>query len=276
VKEACDKKEAEERAKARKECEAARARGEKAADGRLRVEAPYPDGPRAGVMRLLDKALATEEAEPPMCDLYWAPTTEARMREPTGVHLLTADSANAEEKGEGTRLPPPPILSLVAHDKYSLGLLIEKHIEFYKITETKSGDIIESEVALPEAFVNAYMAYRDSSLPKVWSIATMPIVLPNGEILAKDGLDRKRKILLRIDPGIKGLVPQDKVTGAEIVEAMNFLTDEWLCDVQTDYAGKCVLISMALSVLQLGLFRERPMYSVRAGKTTVTNTVSCA
>jgi hypothetical protein len=280
VKEACDKLAADERARVRKEREAQRARGEKAADGRVRCEAPYPDGPRTEVMRLLDKALTTEEAEPPMRDLYWAPT-EARMRAPTGVHLLTAESANAEEEGEVKRLPPPPVLSLVPHDKYSLGLLIEKYVEFYKIIEMKNGDTMEVAVALAEAFVNAFLAYRNSKLPRVWTIATMPIVLPNGEILATDGLDRKRKILSRIDPGIRELLPQGKITGAEIVEAMNFLTDEWLCDVQTEYAGKCVLISMALSILQRALFSARPMYNVTAGKaeggkTTATNMVSCA
>jgi hypothetical protein len=47
VNEACDKLEAEARAEKRKEREAARARGEKAADGRVRCEAPHADGPRA-------------------------------------------------------------------------------------------------------------------------------------------------------------------------------------------------------------------------------------
>ena len=254
---------------------------EKAIDGRPRVEAPRRDGPRLEIMRLLDKVLLTDEAEPPMRDLYWAPT-EARLREPVGVHLLTADTTNAEDDGnDATRLPAPPQLSLIAHDKHSLGLVIEKHIEFYKVKKTKSGDEIEITVALAEQFINAYLAYRDSQPPRVWTIATMPLVLPNGEILSTNGLDRKRKILFRIDPGLVELLPQGKITGAEIVEAMNFLTEEWLCDVQTDYAGKCVLISMTLSIVQRALFRELPAYSVPAGKaeggkTTAINMVSCA
>jgi hypothetical protein len=247
---------------------------------RPRILAPYPDGPRAGVMRLLDKMLTTDEAEPPMRDLYWA-LTEARLMEPGGVHLLTAESANAEGGDSGTRLPAPPVLSLIPHDKHSLGLLIEKCVEFYKVIKTKSGDEVEVTVALPQPFIEAYMAYRDSKLPRVWSIATMPIILPNGEILATDGLDRKRKVLFRIDPGIRELLPRGEITDDDIVKAMNYLTDEWLCDVLTNYAGKCVLISMAESVLQRAQFRERPAFNVKAGKpeggkTTALTMVSCA
>jgi hypothetical protein len=232
-------------------------------------------------MRLLDRTLTTEEPEPPMRDPYWA-LTEPRMSEPVGVHLLTADTVNADDDGDSAkRLPPPPILSLIAHDKYSLGLLIEKHIEFYKIIKTKSGDEVEVTVALPQPFIEAYLAYRDSKLPRVWTIATMPMVLPNGKILATNGLDRKSKILFRIEPGIVELLPKGEITDADILAAMNFLTDEWLCDVLTDYAGKCVLISMAMSILQRSLFRERPCFNVTAGKaeggkTTVVNMVALA
>ena len=31
---------------------------------------------------------------------------------------------------------------------------------------------------------------------------------------------------------------------------MQFLCDEWLCDVATDYAGKCVVIACALTVIE--------------------------
>lgn len=271
--------------KAREEAREASAAGAapvaKVAGVRPRILAPYPDGPRAGVMRLLDKMLTTDEAEPPMRDLYWA-LTEPRMSAPVGVHLLTSESANAEEEaGCVKRLPPPPILSLIPHEKYSLGLLIEKHVEFYKLIEKKNGDIIEVTVALPQPFIEAYLAYRDSNLPRVWTIATMPMVLPNGKILATNGLDRKSKILFHIEPGIVELLPKGEITDADILAAMNFLADEWLCDVLTDYDGKCVLISMAMSILQRTLFRERPCFSVTAGKaeggkTTAVNMVCLA
>lgn len=61
-------------------------------------------------------------------------------------------------------------------------------------------------------------------------------------------------------------MPDDRIPGAAIEEAMRFLTDQWLVDVQTDYAGKCVLIALALSVLERELLRERPAFFVAAGK----------
>jgi hypothetical protein len=47
---------------------------------------------------------------------------------------------------------------------------------------------------------------------------------------------------------------------------MSFLTDEWLCDVQTDYIGKCVLIAFALTVLERAELDDRPAFWVTAGK----------
>ncbi|MFO1125758.1 MAG: hypothetical protein U1E25_11035 [Methylocystis sp.] len=37
---------------------------------------------------------------------------------------------------------------------------------------------------------------------------TMPIMLPNGELLATNGLDKKRKIVFRIEPDIVKLLPK--------------------------------------------------------------------
>ena len=45
-----------------------------------------------------------------------------------------------------------------------------------------------------------------------------------------------------------------------------FLTDEWLCDVATDYPGKCSLISAALTVIERSLLSDRPTFWVTAGR----------
>ena len=95
---------------------------------------------------------------------------------------------------------------------------------------------------------------------------TMPIVLPDGKLLASNGLDRKLKTVFCIDPGIADLLPKGVISKSQIIEAMRFLTDEWLVDVPTDYAGKCTLIAVALSVLERQLLSERPAFFVTAGK----------
>ena len=47
---------------------------------------------------------------------------------------------------------------------------------------------------------------------------------------------------------------------------MKYLTDEWLCDVATDYAGKCTIIAAALTIIQRSLLDSRPTFFVTAGR----------
>ena len=77
------------------------------------------------------------------------------------------------------------------------------------------------------------------------------------------------------------LLPNGFPDDEAIVKAINFLADEWLCDVQTDFAGKCVLIALALSILERALFADRPVFWVTAGKrgggkTTTLNMIATA
>ena len=62
---------------------------------------------------------------------------------------------------------------------------------------------------------------------------------------------------------------------------MRFLTDEWLCDVETNYAGKCTLIAIALTIIERLLLPERPAFFITAGqrgggKTTALHMISIA
>jgi hypothetical protein len=47
---------------------------------------------------------------------------------------------------------------------------------------------------------------------------------------------------------------------------MKFLCDEWLCDVATDYVGKCVIIAAALTLIERSLLPDRPAFFVTAGR----------
>jgi hypothetical protein len=62
---------------------------------------------------------------------------------------------------------------------------------------------------------------------------------------------------------------------------MRFLADEWLADVATDYAGKCTLIALALTIIERAALSERPAFFAVAGqrgsgKTTVIHMISMA
>ena len=162
-----------------------------------------------------------------------------------------------------TRLPAPAMPLLTPHDEYSMAHLIERHIEFYKLDQ----DGNERSVALDPVFVRHYMKFRDLKLPVVTAIVTSPLVLPDGTLLATQGLDRQRGIIFRLQPELIALLPDVKdCTAASVAEAMRFLTDEWLLDVATDYEGKCILIASALTILERAVLPERPAFFVTAGQ----------
>ena len=119
---------------------------------------------------------------------------------------------------------------------------------------------------LPTPFVRHYMNRDDNVLPTVVAIATPPIVLADGRLLAPEGLDRERGIIFKIQKELRAIMPErGRLHGEAVREAMRFLCDEWLCDVATDYAGKCSIIAAALTMIERSLLPERPAFFVTAG-----------
>jgi hypothetical protein len=126
------------------------------------------------------------------------------------------------------------------------------------------------------------LKYHRSKLPRVHAVLTMPLVLPDGTLLATNGLDRKRRAVFRIEDELLAFIPKaQECTGAAVEGAFDFLADEWLCDVATDLEGKCVLIALALTVIERVLLPGRPNFFVTAGmrgggKTTVLKMIALA
>jgi hypothetical protein len=141
--------------------------------------------------------------------------------------------------------------------------MIEKYIEFFK--EDEDGN--RRSVQLPTKFVRHFMKRDDGDLPTVVAIATAPIVLADGVLLAPDGLDRDRGIQFIIQKELRAIIPQRKdCTPERVKAAMEFLCDEWLVDVATDYIGKCTIISATLSLIERSLLDQRPAFFVTAGR----------
>jgi hypothetical protein len=141
--------------------------------------------------------------------------------------------------------------------------LIERHIDF--IEADKNG--ATRSVALDPTFVRHYMKWRDSKLPVVSGIVTTPLVLPDGMLLATQGLDRQRGLIFRLQPELLALLPDpEDCTDTAVAKALQFLTNEWLVDVACDYAGKCVLIASALTIIERFVLAERPAFFVTAGQ----------
>jgi len=112
-----------------------------------------------------------------------------------------------------------------------------------------------------------WLKYRQSTLPTVRAVVTMPLVLPGGELLGGDGLDRERSVVFRIDPALSKYIPERVAcTAAAVGKAYAYLADKWLTDVASDREGKAVLIAYALSIIERILFPERPTFYVTAGQ----------
>jgi hypothetical protein len=141
--------------------------------------------------------------------------------------------------------------------------LIERYINFY--TEDHNGN--RRPVHLPTPFVRHFMRRHDGALSTVVAIATAPIVLADGVLLAPEDLDRERGIQFIIQDELRAIVPQRQdCTPGRVKAAMQFLCHEWLVDVAADYIGKCIIIAAALTLIERSLLDQRPAFFVTAGR----------
>ena len=228
-------------------------------DPRPAVQAPAIDAPWLPQMQLLDDVLGSvDAAEPPMRNSEGM-LTQCRMRTPTAMYAFTSNAANGEEGEKNAKLPPPNQHLLTVLSEPESAELIERHIDFI--------DGTGRSVHLAQPFVRHYMQRNGGALPIVRAIATLPLVLTNGGVLAEPGLNRECGIVFRLEPGIVALMPSPEDCGNdEVAAAMHFLCEEWLVDVATTYAGKCILIASALTIIERTLFPDRPAFFVTAGR----------
>ena len=241
-------------------------------DPRPRIEAPFPDAPWLPVMAALNAVLGASTAlEPPFRDIEGY-LCHVRERSIASLHLLTSASANgAPLPDDPPPAPPQPLITRL--DETAGSEVIERHIEFFK----KTADGGKIPVHLAGSFVRHFLRRDDEALPRATAVLTLPIVTVRGELLAGRGLDRRLGVVFRIPEAVMATLPDRKEIGpSRVAAAMHFLTDEWLADVQTDYQGKCVLIALALSLIERALFPERPAFFITAakrgsGKTTLAN-----
>jgi hypothetical protein len=158
-----------------------------------------------------------------------------------------------------TSLPVPEQWTLCKLTDREVAEEIEKLIDFVD----ESG----RSVHLPMEFVRHYTTRHDGVLPTVVAIATLPIVLADGGVLGEErGFDEMRGISFIIPREVMALLPEGAVTDEAVAREMTFLTDKWLGDVATDYAGKCVIIAIALSIIERSLLDSRPTFFVTAGR----------
>jgi hypothetical protein len=244
----------EERAKAERHRRAA-AR----TDCRIQLPVPLYDAEWLPVMANINEVLGAATAdEPPMRDIYGY-ITEVRVRRIPDMHALTMGDANHEE-GDDAPLPPPERPLLTRLDEPAVAELIERYIEH----DDEEGRAVH----LPTTFVRHYRQREDGALPILSAVATLPIVLSDGTILGgMRGLDRRRGIVFRVPAELLAMLPTcAECTPDSVRLALQFLMDEWLVDVATDFTGKCILIAAALTLIERSILPERPVYFITAGR----------
>jgi hypothetical protein len=228
-------------------------------DPRPLIPAPSPDAPWLPNMQILNDVLGTStDSEPPARDIDGV-VAQVNVRRMPNMHALTPLGSNQAETKE-TRLPAPEQPVLARLDETMLAELIERHIEYV--------DPAGQPVHLPGQFVRHFLKRPDDdALPIIAAIATLPIVLADGSLLATPGLHRQRGIVFRVPEALLSILPtRAQCDDAAVRAAFKFLTDDWLVDVATDFAGKCVLIAAALTLIERSLLPDRPVFFVTAGR----------
>jgi hypothetical protein len=158
-----------------------------------------------------------------------------------------------------TSLPRPEQWVIKRMSIEQLAEVIERHIDFVD----KDG----RSVHLPTKFVRHYLKRDDGVLPTVVAVSTPPLVFADRGVWSEDKFDRLRGIDFRIQPEVAACVPKPgSVTDDAVLYAMTFLTEEWLVDVATDYTGKCIIIAIALTLIERSLLDQRPAFFVTAGR----------
>ncbi|MCW1988683.1 hypothetical protein [Bradyrhizobium diazoefficiens] len=230
-------------------------------DARIVRPLPYANEELLPTVTLIDDVLAKDDSpEPPMRNANGVPV-RIDEKEPWALHLLTSGSANATARpDELMKAPTQPVITELTAS--SLQMLIEKYLRWEKVC--KDGPIYFAATPLP--FIKAFFDYADSEMPVVRGINQAPLVTATGRVIDGNGLDRALGVVHRIDPALRACLPAGKPTDNEARVALEFLMREWLVDVALDDAGKCVVIVLAITLLQRALLPERPAFFVTAGQ----------
>lgn len=256
-----------------------------ACESRPTYPLPPADAERGPIIRLVDDALAADlSEEPPMRDASGA-LVAVRMREPWGLHLLTATGSNAEARPDAgvesedfsQSAPPEPLIDALS--AVQVGLLVEEHICFEKEATAKRPSYA---AALQAGYIEALMQMgAESAMPIIRAINTAPLVARNGNVMTGVGLDRQTGLFHHIEPLLRDCVPTTIPTEEEVREALYWLLNVWLVDVNADITTKLLALMLCLSMVERVLLKERPGWFITAGhrgggKTTLINMLTTA
>ncbi len=252
------KDQAERQQKRRARQEAERKMAERT-DPRPFLPAPRADAPWLPEMEILEDVLGNSKAiRPPMRNINGASTAVLRRMIPT-MHAFRDANLDEQTAPDAGKIPPPEQYVIVELTDMEHAELIERHIEHH--------DANSDPVHLPSEFVKHHRVRSESKLPLIVSVATMPIVFYDGRIIAPDGLERSIGTVFEIQKELRAIIPApEDCTPDAAKKALNSLCDEWLVDVNAEYATKCIIVALAMTLIERLLLSDRPAYFVTAGR----------
>jgi hypothetical protein len=246
-------------------------------DPRPQIERPGEDMPVIELMIEMDRILG-EGDRPVMSGLEGEPIYIVKERSPNLFQIMDDNADPA-----APRRPADPGFILKRHDRWTLLQAIEQRIDFIQYTKT---DV--RSVRLYDEYADHYLRWR-GSLPFVKTVMTTPLVMQAASAAEKpqlympaNGIDRPLEVYFEISDTIRAAMPQpEECTLQAAQQALLFLTDTWLVDVQVTFADKCVLLASVLQTLERSLLTERFAYLLTsgirgAGKTTCITMLSLA
>ncbi len=241
-------------------------------DPRVALPAPAASAELTDVVTQIDEILGNVVADIPPFRTLASQLAYVDRRPPSKLHQLVS---------EGEEQPPAPDqLTIQVAGEPEATMMIEEHIRFEIENDEDSMQSAPKRLSLP--FVRAYMGWKESQLPRVRGISTLPLVLPGGVLKAMQGLDRELELIFELDEElVRRLEKTHAVSLQEAKKAYDWLLNNWLVDVDATEEGKAIVIALALTVIERHLLAEFPAFFVSAaqrgsGKTTVINMISTA
>jgi hypothetical protein len=223
-------------------------------DPRPRVDVPDADAPWLPQMEILNEVIAASSASHPTTrDIEGHVAFTGKIAVPN-MHAFADANPREGIQTTLTSLPAPEQWVIKRMSVEECAEMIERHIDFVDKDSDRS-------VHLPTPFVKHYLKRDDGALPTIIAVSTLPLVFADGGVWAEDKFDRLRGIDFRIQPEVAACVPQPgSVTDDAVISALLFLTDQWLVDVRTDFAGKGTIIAAALTLIERSLLDQRPAF----------------
>jgi hypothetical protein len=223
--------------------EASRRKRERQADARPERDAPRGDAPVAEVSQMLDAILASDRGPLPP------------FRNSMG-HMARLVRTKGAETGRTS-----PGWRMVVASPLDVQVAVERAVALMRRSE-EEGD---REVALQHHFAVALAGWSESKMPAVAAVLNLPVVGPDLELIAGDGLLREHALIMRCPQDIVDALPTRRTSVREAQAAFNWLCEHWLVDVATDVKGKAAAISAALTMIQRARLPQRPAFLADAG-----------